>query len=77
MKKHFWDLIEALRRENCFVCDQRNMNYFFRSYTPRKRHDFEYNKWPTATVAERQHWNEPRRASKCPGGACAYGDIPL
>ena len=44
MKKHFWDLIEALRRENCFVCDQRNMNYFFRLYTPRKRHDFEYNK---------------------------------
>lgn len=34
-------------------------------------------KLPTATVAERQHWNEPRRASKCPGGACAYGDIPL
>lgn len=28
MKKHFWDLIEALRRENCFVCDQRNMNFF-------------------------------------------------
>ena len=55
MKKHFWDLIEALRRENCFVCDQRNMNYFFRSYTPRKRHDFEYNKWPTATMAECQH----------------------
>ena len=44
MKKHFWDLIEALRRENCFVCDQRNMNSFLWSYTPRKRHNFEYDK---------------------------------
>lgn len=44
MKKHFWDLIEALRGEKSIVCDQRNMNPFLWSYTSRKRHSFEYNK---------------------------------
>ena len=44
MKKHFWNLREALRRKNALVCDQRNMNPFLWSYTPRKRHKFEHRK---------------------------------
>lgn len=44
MKKHFWGLREALRREKSIVYDQRNTNPFLWSYMPRKRHDFEYNK---------------------------------
>ena len=43
-EKHFWNLREALRGEKSIVSDQRNMNSFLWSYTPRKRHNFEYDK---------------------------------
>ena len=44
MKKHFWCLRESLRRKKSIVYDQRNMNPFLCSYTPRKRHNLELRK---------------------------------
>lgn len=44
MKELFWDLREALRRENTLVCDQRNMNPFLWSYMLCIRHDYKLNR---------------------------------
>ena len=44
MKELFWDLREALRRENTLVSDQGNMNHFLWSHMPRIRHEYEHGK---------------------------------
>ena len=64
MKELFWNLRKTLRREKTLVCGQRNINHSLWSYMPRIRHEYEHSKMAYANNAERQHWNDPRRASE-------------